>query len=147
MKTILEYLSAKVKPHKNHEFPNFPSRKEFIGFLDYIGFKKLKNPDRDVDEYLEDEAKTSKTPIYVTEEIDYAAGVHWVRFCNQGPITYNNQILFCYLTDDFSNLKEFQKYIKDNIEANFIGYNVTTGKEIKNWEDFEEEFKKFNTIA
>lgn len=142
---ITEYLSSKVKV-KNIVFPDFPSKTEFVEFLKNSGFTELKKEEyKDVDKFVEEKALKSKTPVFYIENVLNIEGrAYWIRFCDCGRVDESyNPLLFCYLTDDFTNISDFKEYLLETVNANFIGYNITTGSNMKTWKEFEQTFRNY----
>ena len=141
---INEYLSTKVK--LKNIFPDFPSKTEFVEFLKNNGFTELEKEEyKDIDKFIEEKALKSKTPVfYVNNILDNDEHTYWIRLCDCGRVNESyNPLLFCYLTDEFTNISDFKEHLIETISANFIGYNITAGSDIKTWTEFEKIFKKY----
>lgn len=148
MKSLFEFLSTKIQtPFDKDGFPLLPIFDDVIEFLKDNGFEIIQgeNTDGDVDTYLEKTMRHTNVPVCIYETADIPAeNLCWIRIRNIGDVNVNNPMLFFYVTLDTA-CKSDTEVVKlaNEIEADYIAYNLTTREKYYTWKEFKKIFFKY----
>lgn len=141
MKHIVEYLSTKIGDSYKLEFPEELDFELITSFFDkkgftqidpesYSGYHNIINGFHEMIDYYVGEAKASKTPVYMTIDLDtYKV----IRFSMNGNISKDNPIFVCRVPNNKEN-KQPQSTEDDN------GGHVETFRDFNTFRNYVNKF-------
>lgn len=135
MKTIVEFLKTKDIEYDNSDFPEKPTAKNVIDFLERKHFKEIPTPDEDGVYYaLKNYIDGCISKQVYAYEYDNYSGDHYIAFHDVGEITEENPVFMFTIGD------------RDATPECSINWPNKSKDDEEKWENFD-DYNKFREIV